>query len=61
RKDILVTLLYPGFIYERMNRHYIVAGRLHQAFIRLIKENEAPALIVADFLKSLKKEEKESE
>jgi hypothetical protein len=61
RKDILVTLLYPGLIYERMNRHYLVAGRLHQAFIRLINKNEAPALIVADFLKNLKKEEKESE
>ncbi|MCO5264216.1 MAG: hypothetical protein M9901_15180 [Lentimicrobium sp.] len=53
RKDILITLLYPGFIYERMNRHYKVARRLHQAFTRLINENEAPALIVADFLKNL--------
>ncbi len=61
RKDILVTLLYPGFIYERMNRHYKVAKRLHQAFTRLINENEAPALIVADILKSLEKEEKESD
>ncbi len=51
KSDILIHLLYPGEIHSQLLRHYNVSKDIFWAFQKLIKENEAPAFIIADLLK----------
>lgn len=57
QKELLVPLLYSGEIRETLIRHYNISKDIHSGFQRLIEENEAPAIIIADLLK--KNDEKE--
>jgi hypothetical protein len=54
--DLLVLLLYRGEIKRLISTHYFTAKDVSAAFDRLITEQEAPAIIIADLLK--KKESK---
>jgi len=57
--DILIPLLYKGVIYQQLIAHYNTSKDIHWAFQKLIKENEAPAIIIADLFKKIEEEEKQ--
>jgi hypothetical protein len=50
KRDLLVPLLYTGEIHDQIIRHYKTAKDIYAAFQRLVTENEAPAIIIADLL-----------
>lgn len=59
KQDILLTSLYPSYIHHYIDKHLdITRNLLHVAFLRLIIENEAPAIIIADVLKQERDEAK---
>jgi len=60
KKDILVLLLYKGEIYNELLRHFKTSKDIYWAFQKLIDENEAPAIIIADLLKKIKEEDEEN-
>jgi len=51
KRDLLIPLLYNGEIHEQLIRHYNTSKDIYSAFQRLIVEQEAPAIIIADLLK----------
>ena len=56
KEDILVSYLYPGNLYFQFEKHLdIVNDLLYKAFLRLVNENEAPAIIIADVLDELER------
>jgi len=61
KTDLLLPLLYPGETYIQINRHYNVSKDIFWAYQRLIEDNEAPALIIADLLKNQDTQENSSE
>ena len=50
--DLLINLLYPGEINRQIERHFSTSKDVFYAFQRLIVKQEAPAIIIADLLKS---------
>ena len=61
KSDLLVPLLYEETIlYAQMIRHYETTKDIYWAFQRLINENEAPAIIIADLLKKNEEEEQKN-
>lgn len=59
KKNILVPLLYNGDIYAQLSEHYSTSKDVYAAFQRLILDEEAPAIIIADLLNSKKNEDRE--
>jgi len=55
--DVFLPLLYKDLIYHLMMSHYDTSKDVYWAFQRLINENEAPAIIIADLLKKIEEEE----
>jgi hypothetical protein len=51
KRDLLIPLLYSGEIYDQLIRHHRTSKDIYAAFQRLIIEQEAPAIIIADLLK----------
>lgn len=51
KRDMLIPLLYNSEIYGQLIRHYNTSKDIYLAFQRLIIEQEAPAIIIADLLK----------
>jgi hypothetical protein len=51
KRDLLVSLIYTDDIYDQLLRHYNTSKDIHAAFRRLVVEQEAPAIIIADLLK----------
>lgn len=51
KSDLLVPLLYTSEIYSQLNLHCNTAKDIYSAFQRLVNEQEAPAIIIADLLK----------
>ena len=49
--DLSVPLLYPSTLYSELLDHHRLSQDMFAAFDRLISENEAPAIIIADLLK----------
>ena len=58
KRDLVVPLIYTGDIYDQLIRHYNTSKDVYMAFRRLVIEQEAPAIIIADLLK---KNEEEAE
>lgn len=50
KSDLLIPLLYKGEIENQMTRHYSTTKDIERAFQRLISEQEAPAIIIAELL-----------
>jgi hypothetical protein len=50
KRDLLIPLLYSGEIYGQMMNHHGISKDIFGAFQRLIIEQEAPAIIIADLL-----------
>jgi hypothetical protein len=48
---LLIPLLYNGEIHGQLTRHYNTSKDIYSAFQRLVIEQEAPAIIIADLLK----------
>ena len=61
KKDILIPLLYSSEIYGQLMQHFNVSKDIYAAFQRLVVEQEAPAIIIADLLKEKKENEDEDE
>lgn len=60
KTDLLVPLLYKGEFHNQITRHYNTTSDIYTAFNRLIKEQEAPAIIIADLLKNKENDQKKS-
>ena len=58
KSHILIPLLYNGETYNDLLRHYNTSKDIYWAFQKLIDENEAPAIVIADLLNKIKEEEK---
>ena len=57
KREILIPLLYPGEIHEQLVGHFGASKDIYWACQRLIEENEAPAIIIADLLRMKETEE----
>ncbi len=55
KRHLLIPLLYNGEIYDQLNRHFNTSKDIYSAFQRLVLEQEAPAIIIADLLKENEK------
>jgi hypothetical protein len=51
KRELLTPLLFPGEIYGQLINHNKISKDIFGAFQRLIYEQEAPAIIIADLLK----------
>ena len=49
--DLSVPLLYPGTLYSELLDHHRMSQDIYSGFDRLVSENEAPAIIIADLMK----------
>jgi hypothetical protein len=61
KRDLLIPLLYTSETYVQLMRHYNASKDIYAAFQRLIIEQEAPAIIIADLLKKNEANDKETE
>jgi hypothetical protein len=52
KRDLLIPLLYNSEIHGQLIRHYNTSKDIYSAFQRLVIEQEAPAIIIADLLKN---------
>jgi len=60
KDNILLPYLYKAIIEIRIDSHVNTAQEINWAFQKLVEENEAPAIIIADLLKKKSEEEKQS-
>ena len=58
---ILLPLLYKGAIRNQIQRHCSTSEDIYWAFQKLVEENEAPAIIIADLFKKIEDEKKKLE
>ena len=56
KQSILLPLLYTGELYNQIMQHFNGSKDIHTSFLRLIEEHEAPAIIIADLLRSRQKD-----
>lgn len=61
KREQLIPLLYNSEIHEQLIRHYDTSKDIYSAFQRLVFEQEAPAIIIADLLKGNKDSDNEKE
>ena len=61
KRDLLIPLIYTSETYGQLMRHYNTSKDIYAAFQRLIIEQEAPAIIIADLLKENEANDKETE
>jgi len=54
-------LLYTNTIYDQIFGHYKTSKDIYWAFQKLVEENEAPAIIIADLLRKREEERKINE
>lgn len=59
KQNILVPLLNTGELYFQIRSHFNVFKDVYTGFHRLITEREAPAIIIADLLRSKEKDSSE--
>ena len=60
KRDLLIPLLYNSEIHGQLNRHYNTSKDIYSAFQRLVIEQEAPAIIIADLLKDNEAKDEET-
>jgi hypothetical protein len=61
KNSILVPLLDTEEMYNQIMMHYNTSKDVYSAFQRLLKENEAPAIIIADLLREYDKDGQETD
>jgi len=52
KRDLLIPFLEPEELHIQISMHYDVSIDIHLAFQRLLEEQEAPAIIIADLIAS---------
>lgn len=57
KQDLIVPLLYSQEIHQLLINHYQTSRDVYKAFQRLVIEQEAPAIIIADLLKENQQDE----
>jgi len=58
KREILIPFLYSGALYDYLIRHHSTSKDIYKAFERLVNEQEAPAIIIADLLNENNNNEK---
>jgi len=61
KRDLLVPLIYTDDIHYQLLGHYNTSKDMYMAFRRLVIEQEAPAIIIADLLKKNEDEAKKNQ
>lgn len=56
KREFLIPVLYPNEIYNQLIQHYTTSKDIYAAFQRLLIEQEAPAIIIADLLRKNEQE-----
>jgi len=56
KRDVLIPLLYPEEIHHQIVRHHYTSNDIYWAFKKLVEENEAPAIIIADLFRKKENE-----
>jgi len=51
KRELLIPLLYTDELTNQVDRHFGTSKDIYTAFQRLVTEQEAPAIIIADLLK----------
>jgi len=59
--ETIIPLLYTGEIDRHIISHYNTSKDVFWAFQKLVEENEAPAIIIADLLKKIEDEREKAE
>ena len=59
-RELLIPLLYKDEIYADIKGHVDLSKDIHAAFKRLLLERESPAIIIADLLRQMEKDDKAS-
>lgn len=57
KRELIIHALSEGAIADQISAHYAIANDIYYAFQRLVEENEAPAIIIADLLKKQEQQE----
>ncbi len=60
KRELLLPLLYNAELYNQLVMHFNTAKDVYWAFNRLIEEQEAPAIIMADLLRNKENKDKEA-
>ena len=60
KRDMLIPLLYNSEIHGQLKRHYNTSKDIYSAFQRLVIEQEAPAIIIADLFKENESKDNET-
>jgi hypothetical protein len=60
KREILIPFLYSGELYDYLIRHHSTSKDIYKAFERLVNEQEAPAIIIADLLNESKNNDNKS-
>jgi len=58
KREWTIHLLYPNEIYGQLSNHFSASEDIYNAFQRLVDVREAPAIIIADFLKEKENEKR---
>jgi hypothetical protein len=61
KRDLLVPLIFNGEIHDQMVRHLETSKLIFSGFQRLVIENEAPAIIIADLIKESEESKNEQD
>jgi hypothetical protein len=61
KNNILVPLLQTEEMYNQIMTHYNISRDVQAAFQRLVEENEAPAIIIADLMREYDKDSQETD
>ena len=61
KSDMVVPLLFNGEIHSQMISHFETSKLIFAGFQRLVQENEAPAIIIADLMKETNEEKNQNE
>ena len=61
KREILIPLLYSAEIHRQLVLHFNMAKDVFWAFQKLVVENEAPVIIIADLLRMNEEKEKKEE
>lgn len=61
KSDMVVPLLFNGEIHSQMIRHFETSKLIFEGFQRLVKDNEAPAIIIADLIRETNEERNQNE
>jgi hypothetical protein len=60
KRDLIIPLLFNDEAYIQLIRHYSTSKDIYSAFQRLVTEQEAPVIIIADLLKKIEQDKEDN-